>query len=163
MEAVLLFFFQRESHRVKQGGRRSGFTARVERLLQGPLTNSHWWLPVMEPSYKSSLKWFTYRDLSFAVDTGHSVFISSYKCLSFWLIKSKMSYPGPCVLASRGVVLGRRKSLELIIRKVCSLFGGETASQQVIVKIKAWGKDQAWNERDVSSLQPAVYQKQSKT
>ena len=46
-----------------------------------------------------------------------------------------------CVLlAGTEVVLGSRKSLELIMRKVCSLFGGETAGQQDIVKIKAGGK-----------------------
>lgn len=50
---------------------------------------------------------------------------------------------GPRLLAGRGVVQFWRKSLELIMRKVCTAFGGETAGQQDIVKIKAWGKEQA--------------------
>lgn len=113
---------------------------------------------------------FTCRDLRFAVDKEHSVFISTYKCLTenFLTHKIKDTLPRSSC-AGRGMVLGRRKSLELIMRKVCSLFGGETAGQQDTAKIKAQGekktrhKKRDKRDRDVSSLQPAVYQKQSKT
>lgn len=45
-------------------------------------------------------------------------------------IKSKTNCPpGPHVLAGRGTVVCRRKSLELIRREVCCLFRAETASR----------------------------------
>lgn len=71
-----------------------------------------------------------------------------------------MSFPCPYVLAGSGAVLGRRKSLELITRKVCSLFRGETAGQQDTVQIKAEGqtKQQKTDKqtKTFSFLQPAV-------
>lgn len=113
---------------------------------------------------------FTCRDLRFAVDKAHSNFISTYKFLPGNVLTHKIKDTLPrSSCAARGMVLGRRKSLELIMRNVCSLFGGETAGQQDTAKIKAQGgkKDQAQKERqadrDVSSLQPSVHQEQSKT
>lgn len=74
---------------------------------------------------------FTYSDPKFLQTIG---------AFWFYTLSQKMGYPGFCALAQRGVVLARRKSLELIMRKVCSRGGGETADQQDIVKMKAWGK-----------------------
>lgn len=65
----------------------------------------------------------------------------AYKCLFSFLfffkrlflsgpIKSKTNCPGPHVLAGRGTVVCRRKSLELIRKEVCCLFRAETASRQ---------------------------------
>lgn len=71
-----------------------------------------------------------------------------------------MSFPCLHVLAGSGVVLGRPNSLELIMRKVCSLFRGETAGQQDTVQIKAEGqtKQQKTDKRTktFSFLLPAV-------
>lgn len=87
-----------------------------------------------------SLKWYLPTVIyNFSADETFLFQLTNAFQRTSWLIKSKTSSPGPCVQAGRGVVLGRRKSLELIRRKACSLFGGETAGQQDIVKIKAWG------------------------
>lgn len=81
---------------------------------------------------------FTHSDLSIAVVILFLFHLTNASQRTLRLIKSKTS--NPCALAGSGVVLGRRKSPELIMRKVCSLFGGETAGQRDIVKIKARGK-----------------------
>lgn len=71
-----------------------------------------------------------------------------------------MSFPYPHVLAGSGVVLVRPKSLELITRKVCSLFRGKAVGQQDTVQIKAEGqtkqqKPDKWT-KTFSFLLPAV-------
>lgn len=66
------------------------------------------------------------------------------------LIKSKTNCPGPHVLAGRGTVVCRRKSLELITREACCRFRGETASQRdgAEIKERAGTKTDGQTERD---------------
>ena len=61
-------------------------------------------------------------------------------------IISKKNCPDRHVVAGKGPSPCRRKSLELILRKVCSLFGEETAWQRDVVKIKA-GKNRPGTDR----------------